>query len=69
MRAALAVKADIGLNGGTLFPVIALSTKIDLFIFDGLPKRLDEDVFPPSAFSVQANLDLADRQHFLTPLK
>ena len=64
MRAAADVKAYVARKGGLGLRFIALSPQIDLFIFDGSPKTLDDDIVPPRAFSVHADLDLPVGQHF-----
>jgi len=64
MRAATVVKADIAPKGGASFRDTAVSPQIDFFVFDGSPKTLDEDIVPPRAFSVHADLDLPVGQHF-----
>ena len=45
-------------------PWLPARCRKDLFMFDGSPKTLDEDIVPPRAFSVHADLDLPVGQHF-----
>lgn len=41
-----------------------LGPQLDLFIFDCSPNELEEDVIPPRAFCVYADLDSSVCQHF-----
>jgi hypothetical protein len=63
MWAATVVKADTARKGGSGFGDIARSPQIDLFIFDGSPKTLDEEMVTSRALSVHAVLDLPGGQH------
>lgn len=37
--------------------------QVDLLVFDGPPKTLDEDVVVPSAFTIHADFDVRRGQH------
>src|SRR5450432_4259126 len=63
MWAAAIVEIEIPPERGSRFRHAVVGPQIDLLIFDRAPKPLDEDVVPPCAFAVHADLDVLGREH------
>ena len=63
MWAAGVVEADVAPDRGAGLGHAGIGPQVGLLVFDGPPEPLDEDVIPPSPFSVHADLDFPARQH------
>ena len=63
MRAAAIVEGQIAADPGPGFGHAGIGPQVDLFVFDGPPQALDEDIVPPRALAIHADLDLAGGQH------
>ena len=63
MWTAAVVEGQIAADPGTGFRDAGIGPQVDLLVFDGPPQALDEDVVPPGALAVHADLDLAAGQH------
>jgi len=63
MRPAAVVEAEIAVDPGAGFGDAGIGPQVDFLVFYGPPQTLYEDVVPPSALSVHADLDLAGGQH------
>jgi len=63
MRAAAVVEGQVSADAGPGFGHAGIGPQINLFVFDGPPQALDEDIVPPRTLAVHADLDLAGGQH------
>lgn len=63
MRTATIVKGQIPADPSPGFGHAGIGAQVDLFVFDGPPQALDEDIVPPRALAIHADLDLAGGQH------
>ena len=63
MWTAAVVKAEIVTDPGAGFRNAGIGVQVDLFVFDGSPEALYEDVVAPSSLAIHADLDLAGGQH------
>ena len=52
MRAAGVVEDDVAPDGGTGLRDAGMGPQVDLLVFDRPPQAFDEDVAPPSPFTV-----------------
>jgi hypothetical protein len=52
MWAAAVVEAEIPCDPGAGFRNAGIGSQVDLFVFDGSPQALDEDVVAPSSLAI-----------------
>lgn len=62
MRSSAVIKAQIAPDGGAGFLNVGVDVQVNLFVFDGPPQALDEDVVAPRPFAIHADLVLPARQ-------
>jgi hypothetical protein len=63
MWAAAVVEAKIAADPGAGFRDAGVGPQVDLFVLDGPPEALHEDVVAPSSLAIHADFDLAGGQH------
>lgn len=64
MRVLRVVEVQISADPGAGFRDAGIGPQVNLLVFDGAPEALDEDVVPPGALAIHADLDLSSGQHF-----
>ncbi len=63
MRTSAVVKGQIPGKGGPRLRHACVGVQVDLFVFDGPPQPLDEDVVAPCALAVHGDGDFGVLQH------
>lgn len=63
MRAAGDVEGQISADPGACLGHAGIGAEIVLFIFDGPPQALDEDIVAPGPLAIHTDLDLAGGEH------
>src|SRR5690606_9045046 len=51
------------LDPGAGFGSAGIGAQVDLFVFDGSPQALDEDIVAPGRLAIHTDLDLAGGEH------
>ncbi len=62
MRPSAVIKAQISANGGACLRRTVIGVQVHLLIFHASAEPLNEDVVPPGALAVHADLDLSAEQ-------
>ena len=62
MRPSVVIKAQILADGGARLCDTVIGVQVHLLIFHASPKSFDEDIVPPGALAVHADLDLSAEQ-------
>lgn len=63
MRAAGVLEAQVSTYAQFSLMDAGIGGQVDLLVFDGPPKTLDEDVVAPNAFAIHADFDVLRGQH------